>query len=195
VAIFTIDVDDELVPYQVPTNPGRQYFDNAAQSTRDGIELSLTLNPTDRLRAMVSYTYSDFEFDDFVDATGADFSGNVIPGIPDEVLFGELMYRNERGWYAALDVLHTGDQYADNGNLVLVDSYSLVNLRVGLDKELDRLTISPFIGINNVGDEFYYGNIRINADATISIPANRRYYEPAPGSNAYAGIGVSFRHR
>jgi iron complex outermembrane receptor protein len=154
VAIFTIDVDDELVPYQVPTNPGRQYFDNAAQSTRDGIELSLTLNPTDRLRAMVSYTYSDFEFDDFVDATGADFSGNVIPGIPDEVLFGELMYRNERGWYAALDVLHTGDQYADNGNLVLVDSYSLVNLRVGLDKELDRLTISPFIGINNVGDEF-----------------------------------------
>jgi iron complex outermembrane receptor protein len=144
---------------------------------------------------MVSYTYSDFEFDDFVDATGTDFSGNVIPGIPDEVLFGELMYRNERGWYAALDVVHTGDQFADNGNLVLVDSYSLVNLRLGLDKELDRLTISPFIGINNAADETYYGNIRINADATVLNPAARRYYEPAPGSNAYAGIGVSFRHR
>jgi iron complex outermembrane receptor protein len=50
------------------------------------------------------------------------------------------------------------------------------------------MTISPFLGVNNLNDETYYGNIRINA-------AGARYYEPAPGSNAYAGIGVSFKHR
>jgi iron complex outermembrane receptor protein len=191
VSVFSIEVDDELVQKESTTVSGRFYFDNAGKSTRDGIELALTLNPTDRLRAMVSYTYSDFKFDEFtlITNTGStDYSGNVIPGIPEDLLFGELMYRHERGWYAGLDFVAAGDQYADNGNAALVEGYTLVNLRLGLNKELDSMTISPFLGINNVNDETYYGNIRINAAAS-------RYYEPAPGSSAYAGIGVSFKHR
>jgi iron complex outermembrane receptor protein len=191
VSVFTIEVDDELVQKESAIVSGRFYFDNAGKSTRDGIELALTLNPTDRLRAMVSYTYSDFKFDEFtlVTNTGStDYSGKVIPGIPEDLLFGELMYRHERGWYAGLDFVAAGDQYADNANAALVDGYTLVNLRLGLNKELDSMTISPFLGINNVNDETYYGNIRINA-------AVSRYYEPAPGSNAYAGIAVSFKHR
>jgi iron complex outermembrane receptor protein len=191
VSVFNIEVDDELVPFEVLGSPGRFYYENAAKSTRDGIELALTLNPTQRLRAMVSYTYSDFEFDEFAivaNGVSTDYSGKVIPGIPEELLFGELMYRHERGWYAGLDFVATGDQYADNANAALVDSYTLVNLRLGLNKELDSMTISPFLGVNNLNDETYFGNIRINA-------AFNRFYEPAPGSNVYAGIAVSFKHR
>ena len=187
-AVFSMEVDDELVQFESTLVSQRFYFQNAGKSTRDGIELALTLNPTERLRALVSYTYSDFKFDDFTDGVTFDYSGNVIPGVPDQLLFGELMYRHERGWYAGLDIVATGEQYAENGNAVLIDSYTLVNFRVGWDKELDSMTISPFLGVNNLNDETYYGNIRINA-------AGARYYEPAPGSNAYAGIGVSFRHR
>jgi iron complex outermembrane receptor protein len=187
-AVFSIDVDDELVQFESTLVSQRFYFQNAGQSSRDGIELALTLNPTERLRALVSYTYSDFNFDEFTDGATFDYSGNVIPGIPEDLLFGELMYQHERGWYAGLDFVATGEQFAENGNAVLIDSYTLVNLRLGWNKELDSITISPFLGVNNLNDETYYGNIRINA-------AGARYYEPAPGSNAYAGIGVSFRHR
>ncbi|HEY7673379.1 MAG TPA: TonB-dependent receptor [Gammaproteobacteria bacterium] len=187
-AFFSIDVDDELVQFESTLVSQRFYFQNAGKSARDGIELSLTLNPTERLRAIVSYTNSDFKFDEFTDGVTFDYSGNVIPGVPDELLFGELMYRHERGWYAGLDFVATGEQYADNGNTVLIDSYTLVNLRLGWNKELDSMTISPFLGVNNLNDEIYYGNIRINA-------AGSRYYEPAPGSNVYAGIGISHRHR
>jgi iron complex outermembrane receptor protein len=188
VAVFDIEVDDELVPFESTIVSGRFYFQNAGKSARDGVELALTLNPTERLRALVSYTNSDFKFEDFTDGVTFDFSGNVIPGIPEDLLFGELAYRHERGWYAALDFVHTGDQYADNANATLVGNYTVANLRLGYDKQLDSMTISPFLGVNNVNDESYYGNIRINA-------VGNRYYEPAPGSSFYAGIGVSFRHR
>jgi iron complex outermembrane receptor protein len=188
VAVFDIEVDDELVPFESTIVSGRFYFQNAGKSTRDGLELALTLNPTERLRALISYTNSDFKFDDFTDGVTFNFSGNVIPGIPEDLLFGELAYRHERGWYAAFDFVHTGDQYADNANATLVGNYTVANLRLGYDKELDSMTISPFLGVNNVNDESYYGNIRINA-------VGNRYYEPAPGSSFYAGIGVSFRHR
>ena len=188
VAVFSIEVDDELIPFEVPLSPGRVYYQNAGRSSRDGIEFSLTANPTDRLRAMVSYTYSDFEYDEFVDAALNDFSGNVIPGIGEHVLFAEIAYRHERGWYAALDVVDTGDQYADNANAVLENGYTLANLRLGYEKELDSMTITPFLGVNNLTDETYNANIRINA-------FGNRFYEAAPGSNAYAGIAVSFKHR
>jgi iron complex outermembrane receptor protein len=188
VAVFNIEVDDELIPFEVPLSPGRVFFQNAGRSNRDGIEFSLRANPTDRLRATLSYTYSDFEFDEFVDANLNDFAGNTIPGIGEHVLFAEIAYRHERGWYAALDLLHSGDQYADNANAVLEDGYALGNLRMGFEKELDSMTISPFLGINNLFDETYNANIRINA-------FGGRYYEAAPGRNAYAGISVLFRHR
>jgi iron complex outermembrane receptor protein len=188
VSVFDIEVDDELVQFESTIVSQRFYFQNAGKSNRKGVELALTLNPTERLRALVSYTNSDFEFDEFTDGVTFDYSGNVIPGIPEDLLFGELMYRHERGWYAGIDFAATGEQFADNANAVVIDNYTLVNLRLGWNKELDSMTISPFLGVNNLNDETYFGNIRINA-------AGARYYEPAPGNNAYAGIGVSFKHR
>jgi iron complex outermembrane receptor protein len=188
VSVFKIEVDDELIPFEVPLSPGRVYFQNAGRSNRDGIEFSMNMNPTDRLRATVSYTYSDFEFDRFIDENLNDFAGNTIPGIGEHVLFAEIAYRHERGWYAAMDVLESGDQYADNANAVKESGYTLANFRLGFEKEFDSMTVSPFLGINNLADETYNANIRINA-------FGGRYYEPAPGRNAYAGVSLTFNHR
>jgi iron complex outermembrane receptor protein len=46
--------------------------------------------------------------------------------------------------------------------------------------------IRPYIGINNIFDELYNSNVRINA-------FGGRYYEPAPDRNIYAGFVVNFR--
>ena len=187
-ALFNIKVDDELIPYEVPSSPGRDYYQNAGQSTRNGIELSLQERLTDRVSTTFSYTYSDFTFDRFVDANLNDYSGNVIPGIADQVFFAEVAYKHERGWYGIFDVLYTGEQYANNANTVLVDPFTVANLRFGLEKEVGSVTLSPFIGINNLFDETYYSNIRINS-------FGGRYFEPAPPRNGYFGISVGFNHR
>ncbi|MGD8810621.1 MAG: TonB-dependent receptor, partial [Gammaproteobacteria bacterium] len=86
VAVFDIQVDDELLP-NGENSAGRDIFINAGSSSRRGLEFSLVSEPTDNLRTTLSYTWSDFKFDDF-----ESFSGNDIPGIADSLLFAEVTY-------------------------------------------------------------------------------------------------------
>lgn len=186
VALFTIDVDDELIPFE--TVPGRNAFENAGSSTRHGLELSYIASPTDRLQTTLSYTYSDFTFDEFVDLNdGAnDFSGNVIPGTSENVLFGEITYTHPRGWFAAADVIYVDEQFGDNANTVVVGDYTVANLRAGWDVDLGDFALSPFVGVNNLFDEDYTANVRLNA-------FGGRFFEPAPGRNVFAGVSLNYR--
>jgi iron complex outermembrane receptor protein len=195
VAVFSIDVEDELIGREIQTSPGRFSFENAGETTRDGVEFSWIANPTDRIQTTVSYTYSDFVYKRFVEnitivnPNGADRSGNVIPGTPENLLFAEFAYRSPRGWYAAADVLHVDEQFSDSANTVRIADYTLTNLRFGYEAELDNgLRLAPFVGINNVADETYTANARINATAN-------RFFEPGPGRNGYAGITLDWKFR
>jgi iron complex outermembrane receptor protein len=194
VAVFTIEVEDELIGREIPTSPGRFSFENAGQTSRDGLEFSWTANPTERIRTTVSYTYSDFTFDQFVenvtiaDPDGTDRSGNVIPGTPENLLFAEFTYRAPRGWFVAADAIYVDEQFGDSANTVVIPDYTLANLRMGYEIELDSLVLSPFIGVNNLSDEAYTANARINATAN-------RYFEPGPGRTGYGGIAVNWKFR
>jgi len=183
IALFTIDVDDELVPFEVPGSPGRNYYENAAESGRKGLEFSWIATPTDYLRTTLSYAYSDFKFKSFGAA-----SGNVIPGTSENVLYGEVSYRHPRGWFAAADALYIDEQFGDNANTALIDDYTLLNLRFGYDTEIGNLDVSPFVGISNVTDESYTANVRLNA-------LGGRYFEPGPGRNGYAGVALNWKFR
>ncbi len=188
VSLFRINVDDELIPFEVPSSPGRNYYQNAGKSSRKGIEFSWLSNPTDRLHATLSYTYSDFTFVDFVDDSGNNFDGNVIPGTSQNVLYGELAYRTPQGWYASGELLYVDKQFGDNANAVAIDGYTLGNLRLGYDAEIGNMSVSPFLGINNLFGETYTANIRLNA-------FGGRYFEPGPPRNGYAGVAINWKFR
>ncbi len=81
-ALFHIEVDNELTPFELASQPGRTFFENAGSSTRDGLELSYSRKLARQIEFTTAYTYSDFEFDRFTDADGDVFDGNRIPGIP-----------------------------------------------------------------------------------------------------------------
>ena len=78
-----------------------------------------------------------------------------------------------------------GDQFANNANTVADQAYTLSNLRLGFDASRGGATFSPFVGVNNLFDQRYNSNIRLNA-------FGRRYYEPGPERNIYAGVAVNF---
>jgi iron complex outermembrane recepter protein len=185
-ALFRIDVKDELIPFEVPGSPGRNFYANAGRSAREGVELSLVSRPTSNLRTTFTYTYSDFEYREFVDAGGNDFSGNALPGSPEHLIFGEISYLHPRGWFGAVDALYVGEQYANNANSAVSASYTLANLRFGFERDIGgSLVISPFVGINNLLDETYNANVRLNA-------FGGRFYEPAPGRNVYGGVSLRY---
>ena len=185
-ALFHIEVDNELTPFELPAQPGRTFFENAGSSTRDGLELSYGQQLTDELRFTTAYTYSDFEFDRFTNADGDVFDGKQIPGIPKDLLYLDLSWFGQDGYYATWDLIYTGELYADNANETSVDSSRVSNLRLGYNGSFGDWEVSPFLGVNNLFDEEYYNNIRINA-------FGGRYFEPAPERNAYIGILIRTR--
>ena len=181
VALFHIDVENELIPFELPDQPGRPLFENAGSSSRNGLELSYTRQLAEQVGLVMSYTYSDFIFDNYVTADGDTFDGNQIPGIPQDLLFIDLSWFGDSGFYAKWDITYTSELFADNANRVNVSSSTVSNLRLGHNAFYDDWTLAFFTGVNNLFNENYNNNIRINA-------FGGHYFEPAPERNIYLGL-------
>lgn len=185
-ALFHIELTDELVPFEIAGFPGRTFFSNAGESTRNGLEAALSWQHDSGFGAEASWTWSDFEFDSFTDEGGDAFDGKQLPGLPRHFGYAGLTYATEGGFYARLEARYSGELYADNANTVEVDRYTVANLRVSHEIEHRDWIVQPYFGVNNLFDERYTSHIRTNAFGS-------RYYEPAPERNAYLGIDVRYR--
>ena len=98
----------------------------------------------------------------------------------------EVAYTHPSGFYSAIDVLNVGDFFVNNANSAINESYNVVNLRAGLDDlEFGHWVLSPFVGVNNLADEAYSANVRINA-------FGGRYFEPAPDRHWYGGVAIRY---
>jgi iron complex outermembrane receptor protein len=184
-AVFQIDVDDELVAFEIPTQPGRDFFNNAGKSERKGFEMLLATEPVDGLKASLAYTYSDFTFEKFIDVNANDFGGKTIPGIPEHLVHADLTYAHNSGLFANFDVLYSDKVFTNNANSASSDSYVVSNLKLGYTRFFNNWEFSPFIGVNNLADEHYNGNVRINA-------FGQRFFEPAPERNIYGGLTLRY---
>ncbi|HKJ15963.1 MAG TPA: TonB-dependent receptor [Xanthomonadales bacterium] len=182
VAVFFIDVDDAIVPFELEGS-GQAFFENAGTASHDGVETILGFEFTDQLSASLSYTFSDFTFDEFLGLDGENYSGNRIPGIPEHLTQAEIRWSPVPEMNLTFDVLNASSFYANNANTVEDGDYTVANLRFDYRWQGSKIEATPFAGINNLFDEKYNGNVRLNA-------AFGRYFEPAPELNVYAGITI-----
>jgi iron complex outermembrane receptor protein len=184
-ALFTIDLEDELIPFELAAFPGRTFYSNAGSSSRDGIEAAVAWQFDNGWNVDASYTWSDFKFDDFIDDNDNDFSGNQLPGLPEHFGYLGISYAGDSGLSATLEGIYSGDLVANNANTAQVSSYTVANFRLAREFLSGPWLIRPYFGVNNIFDETYNSNIRINAFGA-------RYYEPAPDRNFYAGVVVNY---
>ena len=183
-ALFFIRTEDEITPFELAAFPGRTFFRNSGASERRGVEAWIRWRPHRNWRGTVSYTYSDFEFKEFA-IGGVDFKGNHLPGIPAQRAAGQIQYRHAEGWFGNLQAEHVGRFYVNNENTAENASYTRIRLALGMEKRWRSVRGSIFFGINNLLDENYNANTRINA-------AGGRYFEPAPPINFFAGVSLSW---
>ena len=177
-------VRDALVPFQLPGGDGREFFRNAGCTRQQGIELATSLLVRPWWRVTAAYTWSDFEFvDDGLPES--DFEGNKVPGVPPQHLALRTTLGNDRLFLTG-EVEHTSNYFAADSNEdgSRNPAATVVDLRMAGVLRSRMARWEPFIGINNVLDEAYFGSVVVNA-------AGARYYEPAPGRNLYLGVGVS----
>jgi len=179
-AAWTMQVEDEVT--NVVTLGNRGFFENA-DTDRQGIEASIVADLIDGLVFTAAYTLSDIEFDRFPGNPA--FDGNKVPLIPEQQFYAELMYRHESGFYLGWDFLWVDEFFADNANTAVNDAYLVSNLRLGHEFRWGALSLSPFLGVSNLFDKEYNGNVRPNA-------FGGRYFEPAPERNLYGGASLRY---
>jgi iron complex outermembrane receptor protein len=180
IAIFHIQTDNDLVPYELEEFPDRTFFRNAGSTKRSGIEFFYSQALLRNVKLKASYTYSDFTYDNFETASG-NFNYNMLPGIPRHLATISFDYLNKSGLTASLQSRYVGELYTNDSNSVSDDNYSVVNLNIGFKIKTNHAIVSPFIGINNMFNTKYNDNVRINA-------FGGRFYEPAPGLNVFGGV-------
>ena len=163
---------------------GRTFYQNAGKSSREGFEAGVSAELLPSLTASLAYSYINAEFDRF-QTDLENFDGNKIPGIPNQHLHAELKFDAPSGLYSTLDLLYVDNFYADNENQVKTDTYAVTNFRLAYRKELDNWIVTPHFSVNNLFNEKYNSNTRINVGFG-------RYYEPASPRNIYGGLSARY---
>jgi iron complex outermembrane receptor protein len=184
-AVFQAKVRDELIPFEVPTVPGRSFFQNAGSARHRGVELEAVARPAPSLTVISAYTFADYRFTDFVTEDGT-FDGNRLPGVPRHNLHWSVRVDTPPGFWVASDQTISSSYYADDANTPDAenDSWFITNLRGGWEGNVGGWKVAPFAGVLNLFDERYVGSVTVNAGFG-------RYFEPAPPRNAYVGMELS----
>ncbi|MDB4905512.1 MAG: TonB-dependent receptor [Gemmatimonadetes bacterium] len=183
--LYRAHIRDALVPFEVPSAPGRQFFRNAATATHQGAELGAQLALGAAATLDAAYTITDAKFDRYSTAT-ATYDGNRVPGVAPRHLDATLGLT--RGWlFAQLAVRAQSSMAVDDANQDHVAGYAVWDLRSSArSRAFGGVALSPMVGISNLFDATYVSSVVINA-------TGRRYYEPAPKRLLYAGVSLGAR--
>lgn len=193
--LFQINASDEIV---VASNTGGvSTFKNAPGTSRSGWELAGRTLLGSHVSALLSASAIDAQFSQAycpaVVCTPANTvtAGNKLPGIPQNYLFGELLWastamdsaaRKPRlGSQVGVEVVSAGKLYANDLNTAVADGYSIWNLKASHAWSLGRGSLTTYARLDNVSDQRYVGSVIVNQAAS-------QFYEPAPGQNWTLGL-------
>ena len=177
--VFFIESTNEILPYELEAFPGRSFYRNAGATQRWGVEVFGSYQ-WEQWELQASMTQAQYRFTE-----NNTSEGNTLPGIPNSQFFLQLGYTSLQNWQFQLTGEHIGSLYADTANAVKIEAFQKVRLQGGKTIALGNLELNLFAGINNLFDVRYFDNIRLNA-------FGGRYYEPAPGRNAFFGLSAAF---
>jgi iron complex outermembrane recepter protein len=189
-ALFNIVTRNEIVVDQ--NTGGRASFKNVGHTDRNGFELAAETLLGGPLEGRLAYTYLKAEFREGF-ATVLDTrntlvnvpAGSLLPGVPKNVLYGELRYRAEP-FYGQLEAFHKSRVPVNDPNLEFADAYTSLNLMAGVVQQGRGWRVTEFARIDNLTDRNYVGSVIVNE-------TNGRFYEPSPRRNMSIGIQASLQ--
>ena len=199
-SVFYADVRGEFVPRSVN---GMSQPENASRSRNIGVELGVTARVSDRLDLAATYTFLDLRLREYasavVDSTGAlqvvDFSGKVLPAVPEHRVTGQVHVRPlaavdlgvQVEWQSVMYVetsnAATGTWYIQTGASVQQVPFRAVPARalVHLNAAWQLGSATLFGSIENLFGLAYAGNVLANEGAG-------RFYEA--GSPPMVSLGL-----
>lgn len=137
----------------------------------------------------LNHTWMKNQFENFID-NEEDYSGNHLPGIPDQHLqtIANLGFKNKT--FLQLIWRYSGKMYLDDANTKTYNGHHIFD--VSLSQRIQTwgsTTLDIQGGINNIFDRHYAGMVLVNAPSFgNNLP---RYYYPGAPANGY--IRIIFR--
>ncbi len=170
--IFFIRSSNEVLPYELENFPGRSFYENTGETERKGIELFSRFSWRS-FNLEGSFTYAKYSF--------LNNSYNDLPGIPRTHWSIKVENDLKNGWVSRLIYENVGGFYANNLNTVFINSFQKTRFQIAKTLKFSSKNINFSAGVNNLLNNKYYDNIRLNAFGS-------RYYEPAPPRNYYISM-------
>jgi len=180
---YNILSSNEILPFELEEYPGKNFYRNVGETSRSGLELSWNYFFT-TAALQLSYTISDNKFKSY-EINDSQLKGKKIPGIPNQLFDLSAFFKFQKELNLKMNYQFVGKRFADNLNLTEIESHSLLSFKISKPFYVKRVKLNSFIGVNNILNEKYFDNIRLNA-------FGKRYYEPAPDRNIYLGADISF---
>jgi iron complex outermembrane receptor protein len=188
-ALFKVDTKNEIVVVENYTPQNK--YDSIANTERKGIEFSLDSRLPYNFNFYQTYTYIDSEFknsfeNSLTKASGTPLTvftstvsaGNRLAGVYKNTAYTELSWRYPAlNFSSAIENIYYSDVhgYDNNTGLNKADAFSIVNLRASIKQSYNNWNFSEFVRADNIFDEKYVGNVRVNNSATFEPGAPRNY--------------------
>ncbi|MGJ0506508.1 MAG: TonB-dependent receptor family protein [Methylocystis sp.] len=170
---------------QLTQSPGAgllSYTFNAPGSVHRGVETLLDWRPYDGVRVMANYTYNNQIFTEFVEQIGTtartgyfDRAGYKIPGVAPHNATARLSYDvpfgDFRGLGAFVEYNYQSSYYIDNGNVLTIPSYGLINTNLHYDRDVDIGWLKHFTAyfeVRNIFDRHWVASAN-NISNTVQL--------------------------
>ena len=177
-ALFNISTTQDIIVGS--SNDGRDSFTNAGSTRRHGLELNVRQAFSGGFGAYLAYSYLHAHFG------GGLIDGNRMPGVPQQMLYGELDWQyRPLGFVTSLSARWSDRVYVDNENTDFADGYAVVNYHLGFKQNTGGWQLQEFAGINNLFNRNYVGAVVVNS-------SNGRFFEPEPRRNFMLGLSASY---
>lgn len=184
-AVYEIHTDDEIVV--ASATDGRTSYRNGGRTVRRGFEASLQSDLSEQWQTTLVYTRTDARYADDISQTIE--SGNRLPGVPLNNLYGELVWKPVSSISMGVEGQYRSKVYVDDSNNAkAAPTYAVFNWRTRFEQHVGAWTFHQLVRLDNLFDRQYVGSVIVG-------DSNGRYYEAAPGRSWYAGAGLEYQFR
>lgn len=192
--VFNSIIENEIVPFEIF---GFVFFRNSAKTKRSGFEAGFDAEVFPGLNLKTAYTYSGFEYDKYLlesvdsllNTTLKDYSGNIVPSVPEHNLIASISYTKNIMYFVTgfvkITSVNVSEMFVDDANSDKTSGYSLLNFNLGFDMVFSRFNILVSGGISNITGEKFVSFININSTKS-------RFYEAGEPRSYFASLNLGY---
>lgn len=178
-AVFNITTENEIV---VKEGGAFTTYQNAGNTTRNGLEISAESKLANNLSIYLAYTLLNAKFDN--DST---FNpGKNIPGTYRSQIYAEAVWKYQPlNFQTALEARYNSKTYINDVNADIAPDYTIYSIRGSFQQQQGNWKFTEYARIDNIFDQSYIGSVRVNDTGS-------RFFEPAPGRNWIIGVKANY---